>query len=49
VRAQEQIIGLELSNTENEVRTEAELEPLPSVTLHECRHTFASLMIAAGI
>lgn len=29
-------------------RNEAELEPIAPISLHECRHTFASLMIAAG-
>ena len=24
-------------------------EPMDPITLHECRHTFASLMIAAGV
>jgi integrase len=33
----------------NEKRAEAGLEPLSPITPHECRHTFASLMIAAGI
>ena len=27
----------------------AELEPVARISLHECRHTFASLMIAAGV
>lgn len=30
-------------------RNEAELEPIAPISLHECRHTFASLMIAAGV
>jgi len=30
-------------------RTEVELEPIARIGLHECRHTFASLMIAAGV
>jgi integrase len=30
-------------------RTKAELETIAPVGLHECRHTFASLMIAAGV
>ena len=30
-------------------RAERKLEPIPSIGLHECRHTFASLMIAAGV
>lgn len=29
-------------------RNEAKLEPIAPISLHECRHTFASLMIAAG-
>ena len=28
---------------------ENELEPIDPITLHEARHTFASLMIAAGV
>jgi integrase len=35
---------------ENEERSaDDQLEPLTPITLHECRHTFASLMIAAGV
>ncbi len=30
-------------------RDEAELEPIAPIALHECRHTFASLIIAAGV
>jgi integrase len=30
-------------------REAAELEPLAGITLHEARHTYASLMIAAGV
>lgn len=33
----------------NTKRKEAELEPIAPIVLHECRHTFASLMIAAGV
>jgi integrase len=33
----------------NKARQEAELEPLRPISLDECRHTFASLMIAAGV
>jgi integrase len=33
----------------NDTRRERELEPLRPISLHECRHTFASLMIAAGV
>jgi integrase len=33
----------------NEARRVLELEPLQPISLHECRHTFASLMIAAGV
>lgn len=33
----------------NVARAENELEPLAPITLHECRHTFASLMIAAKV
>ena len=33
----------------NTERAERKLEPIPSIGLHECRHTFASLMIAAGV
>ena len=33
----------------NSNRAKQELEPILPVTLHECRHTFASLMIAAGV
>jgi integrase len=34
---------------ENETRAELDDEPLEPIALHECRHTFASLMIAAGV
>ena len=33
----------------NKKRKVAELEPIAPIGLHECRHTFASLMIAAGV
>jgi integrase len=33
----------------NAKRQENELEPIQPITLHEARHTFASLMIAAGV
>jgi integrase len=33
----------------NAKRVAAELEPLQPIGLHECRHTFASLMIASGV
>jgi Phage integrase family len=33
----------------NAERQENELEPIEAITLHEARHTFASLMIAAGV
>jgi integrase len=33
----------------NKKRVEAELDPIAPIGLHECRHTFASLMIAAGV
>jgi integrase len=33
----------------NKLRREAGLEPLEPISLHECRHTFASLMIASGV
>ena len=33
----------------NTERAERKLERIPSIGLHECRHTFASLMIAAGV
>jgi integrase len=33
----------------NAKRAKAELEPLQPIGLHECRHTFASLMIASGV
>jgi len=33
----------------NAERKDAELEAIPAIGLHECRHTFASLMIAAGV
>ena len=33
----------------NATRVTAELEPIAPIGLHECRHTFASLMIAAGV
>jgi integrase len=34
---------------ENVKRKKKELDPLEPITLHEARHTFASLMIAAGV
>jgi integrase len=34
---------------ENRKRRESELSALEPIALHECRHTFASLMIAAGV
>jgi len=34
---------------ETKKRREAELSELEPIALHECRHTFASLMIAAGV
>jgi integrase len=33
----------------NAERSTLQLAPIPSISLHECRHTFASLMIAAGV
>jgi integrase len=33
----------------NASRAKSELDPIEPLTLHECRHTFASLMIAAGV
>ena len=33
----------------NTARAERKLEPIAPIGLHECRHTFASLMIAAGV
>lgn len=33
----------------NAERLERSLEPLEPITLHEARHTYASLMIAAGV
>jgi integrase len=33
----------------NTARRELEQEPLQPISLHECRHTFASLMIAANV
>jgi integrase len=33
----------------NEKRAKAELEPIGPISLHDARHTFASLMIAAGV
>lgn len=33
----------------NSERAKRRLEPIPPIGLHECRHTFASLMIAAGV
>jgi integrase len=33
----------------NAERQENDLEPIEPITLHEARHTFASLMIAAGV
>ena len=35
--------------TMNAKREEQKLNPLEPITLHEARHTFASLMIAAGV
>lgn len=35
--------------TENKKRAARELPPLQPIGMHECRHTFASLMIAAGV
>lgn len=34
---------------ENKERARLELDPLVPIGLHECRHTFASLLIAAGV
>jgi integrase len=33
----------------NKIRRKQEQEPLQPISLHECRHTFASLMIAANV
>jgi integrase len=33
----------------SKARAQQELDPLRPIGLHECRHTFASLMIAAGV
>ena len=33
----------------NTERADRKLEPIAPIGLHECRHTFASLMIAAGV
>jgi integrase len=33
----------------NTERAKQKLKPIPPIGLHECRHTFASLMIAAGV
>lgn len=33
----------------NSLRLESKLESIPPIGLHECRHTFAILMIAAGV
>ncbi len=33
----------------NAERAKPKLKPIPAVGLHECRHTFGSLMIAAGV
>lgn len=33
----------------NKQRRESGLEPIDPLTLHEARHTFASLVIAAGV
>jgi integrase len=33
----------------NTERRNKHLEPIASIGLHECRHAFASLMIAAGV
>jgi integrase len=33
----------------NDARGEREQQPLAPIALHECRHTFASLLIAAGV
>jgi integrase len=35
--------------SENRRRREASMRVLAPIALHECRHTFASLMIAAGV
>ena len=33
----------------NATRANAELDPIAPIGLHACHHTFASLMIAAGV
>jgi integrase len=33
----------------NTERAQHKLKPIDPIGLHECRHTFASLMIAAGV
>ncbi len=33
----------------NTEREKCELDQIQPISLHECRHTFASLMIAAGV
>jgi integrase len=38
-----------LTSTNRRATKAWEKAKLPSITLHECRHTFASLMIAAGV
>jgi integrase len=35
--------------TANKKRKDSEFSQLEPIALHECRHTFASLMIAAGV
>ena len=35
--------------TLNEMRVADELEPFADLTPHDCRHTYASMMIAAGV
>lgn len=39
----------ELQNRMNKVRAKAELEPIPSIRLHDLRHTFISLCLNGGI
>lgn len=41
--------ALDAWDAENERRAERELEPLDPIGLHESRHTFASLLIAADV
>jgi integrase len=33
----------------NVQRAQRKLGPIPPICLHECRHTFASLMLATGV